>query len=367
MKASLNYFAVFFLAFILMSCSDHEKKMIVFPGESWKTQSPESQGIDSGKLDDALAVLRSFCGKDGTDQTLIVRNGYIIWQGPNTQKANNVYSTSKSFTSTVLGLLIQEDQCQLNDFAYHWEPALNIEPYRHITLRHFTTMTSGYNAKGDTRWDEVSKDWSWAPYDPGEPIFLPGERYCYWDEAQMMFGRVLTRIAGMEIKQVFDQNIGSTIGMGHFEWGTEGTIGSMDINNGCTGVKVNAHQLARFGWLFLNNGNWDGKQLISSEWVKEATSVQVPESIPVADTDRKSTNGSGSYGYNWWINAGASAMPESPNSLYYASGFNNNMCFVIPEWQMVIVRMGLDGNPREPKHITYNRFFKALKEAVVDL
>ncbi|NND06882.1 MAG: serine hydrolase [Saprospiraceae bacterium] len=354
---------ILFIAIVISSLSGFTQDL-VFPKEEWQVRSPTSQGVDLSLLSAALDTLASFCREDGLSQTLIIKNGYIIFSGDSTFKRNNIYSSTKSFTSNILGLLVEEGKCAIDDYASKWEPSLRPTPYNMIRLRHFASMSSGYNAVGSTRWNEESEDWSWTPYQPGEPIGQPGASYCYWDEAQMMFGRVLTRIAGQPIRDYVIAKIGESIGVEGFHWGEEGQVAGIPINNGCTGIKINAHELARFGWLYLNKGMWDGDQLISPEWVKMATMSQVAATIPVADTDRSNVLGSGSYGFNWWLNSGLSAMPDSLKSLYYASGFNNNMCFVIPEWKMVVVRMGMDGNPDEPKYIAYNRFFKALGVAV---
>lgn len=337
----------------------------IFPRAEWLESTPEAQHLHPEMFEQALHTLKSFCREDGLDQTLIIRNGYIVFKGDSTHKRNNIYSSTKSFTSTVLGLLVEEGKCSIEDYASKWEPSLRTSPYDEIKLKHFSSMSSGYNAVGSTRWNEESQDWSWTPYQPGEPIGKPGESYCYWDEAQMMFGRVLTRITGQSIKDYFIEKVGKNIGIDGFRWGEEGQVKEIPINNGCTGVNINAHELARFGWLYVNQGMWEGQQLVPAEWVEKATRPQVAQSVPVADTDRSNVLGSGSYGYNWWINAGLSAMPDSPKSLYYASGFNNNMCFVIPEWDMVVVRMGMDGNPDEPKYIAYNSFFRDLGKAVM--
>ncbi|CAN5423301.1 hypothetical protein BH23BAC1_BH23BAC1_27220 [soil metagenome] len=69
------------------------------------------------------------------------------------------------------------------------------ENYSKVTLRDFATMTSGYCAPGDSRWGEASADWSPEPYIPCDPLFAPGSQFAYWDEAQMMFGKVLTQLA----------------------------------------------------------------------------------------------------------------------------------------------------------------------------
>ncbi len=336
----------------------------VFPGDEWDVVSPESEGIDPCAMEDALAYLKSKCFEDGLNEVLIVRRGRVVYAGPDVHRKHNIYSCTKSFTSTVLGLLIDEGKCSLNSPAWNWEPLLKAS-YEAVTLRHFATMTSGYNAVGDTRWEGESADWSWTPYDPGQPLFRPGTAYAYWDEAMMMFGRCLTRIAGESLKSIMDRRIGRAIGLGDWQWGNEGSIDGIPINNGCTGILMNAGQLARFGHLFLNEGNWDGQQLIPRTWVEEATRARVPEDLPVAPTDRSGTRGSGSYGYNWWVTGGLSPLPDVPARTYYASGLNHNVCFVVPEWEMVFVRMGDDRNPPEGKHIVWNEFLKRFSGAIL--
>ena len=132
------------------------------------------------------------------------------------------------------------------------------------------------------------------------------------------------------------------------------------------GLITNARDLARFGLLFLNRGNWNGKQLISSSWVDEATSVQVPTSIPNDETQR--AYGSGAYGYNWWINgitpSGKRFLPGADPSTYWASGFGTNKCYVIPAWGMVIVRTG--GIPQDWKEAdsVFNTFLEIVGKAI---
>jgi CubicO group peptidase (beta-lactamase class C family) len=183
----------------------------------------------------------------------------------------------------------------------------------------------------------------------------------------MMFGKGLTLVAGKSMKAYLDEKVMRDIEFGDWSWATEQDSSiQVSINNGCTGVNINASQLARIGYLFLNEGNWNGKQLINKEFVKAALSVQVSESVPVFEGERKNAQGSGSYGFNWWVNSeeGLSKMPHAPLRTAYLSGLNHNMCFVIPEWDMVIVRMGDDKNPELPKHQVWDGFFKILKDGI---
>ncbi|MBN1480669.1 serine hydrolase [candidate division KSB1 bacterium] len=360
-------YVIFFTGLFIMTCS--RTPDMIFPTSEWRIAAPESQGFDQSKMNEALTMLAGYCGKDGLEEAMLIRNGRIIFAGDSTTKVHNIWSSTKSFTSTILGLLVEDSIVSLDDLAWRYEPLLR-EKYPDVTLRHFATMTSGYSAVGRNRWGQNSDDWSLQPFVPNDPLFEPGTAFAYWDEAMNMFGRVLTHILAEDIQRLLRDRITDPIGMGHFGWWAEDSLNGSPIRFGSTGIDISAQQLARFGHLFLNKGNWNGHQLISAEWIERATSAQVPVTIELADTDRKSIDGRGVYGYNWWVNGvkpdGQRLMPNTPKSTFYASGFNNNMCFVVPEWNMVLVRMGMDGNPPEGKAFVYDQFFKELKKSFIE-
>ena len=357
-----------FLLLILTGCS-YNYPGTIFPGDEWEIRSPESQGIDPEKMRAALDYLESRCKHTGIKEVVIIRDGYMVYGGEQIDSVHNIWSCSKTFTSTVLGLLIDDGLVYLDDGAATYEPLLK-EYYPDVTFRHFASMTSGYSAVGKSRWDtEGYADWSWTVYEPEAPYFAPGTAFAYWDEAQMMFGRVLTQILKRPMREFLQERVTDAIGMGDWQWFPEKDLNGIPIHNGCTNVHVNAKQLARWGWLFLNNGNWQGQQLISKKWVEMATSVQVPNTVPVGDTDRASIVGPGCYGFNWWVNGrkadGSLKLPGAPEDCYFASGFNNNKCIVIPEWNMVVVRLGEDGHP-EDKDVVYGMFLKMLGQAIAE-
>ena len=349
---------------ITFSCSNDPDK--VFPSKNWIRNSPQELGVDEKVLEKALDYLASQSNSDKNEEVLIIRNGEVIFEGDSISNSHNIYSCTKGFTSLVMGLLADEGKLNLDDKVYQVIPELR-HFYPNITWKHFATMTSGYSAKGISRWEAENSDWSWTPFQPDTAHFPPGTQYEYWDEAQMMFGKGLTLVAGKSMKRYLDEKVMNEIEFGDWNWGTEqDSSTNIPINNGCTGIQINAEQLARIGYLFLNEGNWNGKQLIHRNFVKDALSVQVPESLPVFEGERKSARGSGSYGFNWWVNSenGMSKMPSAPAKTAYLSGLNHNMCFVIPEWDMVIVRMGDDKNPDLPKHEVWDRFFNILKAGI---
>ncbi len=182
---------------------------------------------------------------------------------------------------------------------------------------------------------------------------------------------MLTRAAGEPLEELFRRRIADPIGMNReqWEWGSF-EPGELRINGGAgnkgKGIHISARELARFGHLFLNRGTWGDTQLLSADWVDAATTVQVPASLPLADP-QGNIEGPGVYGYNWWVNGRDESIrkwPDAPAGSYAASGYNNNDMFVLPEWNMVIVRLGLDQNECEITDDIYSTFLQNVGRAV---
>jgi CubicO group peptidase (beta-lactamase class C family) len=96
----------------------------VFPGAAWQQATPESQGVDSAKLQAAVDYLREAAGREGVKRMVIVRNGRMIWRGPEADKPQGVWSVTKAFTSTAHGLLIEDGKCSLDTLAKDFDPEL---------------------------------------------------------------------------------------------------------------------------------------------------------------------------------------------------------------------------------------------------
>ena len=347
----------------------------VFPAKDWQESSPESQGLDSAQLNAAADYLRENSGSDGVNQLAIIRNGHMVWKGAEIDKVHGVWSATKSFTSTVLGLLIDDGKATLDTLAKDHVPAM-AAAYPDVTLRHFTTMSSGYRAMKDEPSGSYRHGPSSTPFDPcGTPLFAPGTQYAYWDSAMNQFGHVLTRIAGEPMKDLFKRRIADPIGMdpNGWNWGDFGRIDGIAVNGGSGNsnkhIFISARQIARLGYLFLNRGNWNGRQLISAAWVDQATKPQVPASKPVWRDS--GADGRGTYGFNWWMNGtkadGTRKWPGAPAGTYAASGYNNNDMFVIPEWNMVIVCLGLDEGQHKITDEVYSSFIEQVGKAITDL
>ena len=342
---------------------------MIFPETSWQHAFPESEKVDSEELEMAVSWFERNVPFDGVKRLIIVRNGRVIWQGPEVEQRQRVWSVTKTFTGTAHGLLDDDGKCSLDTRAKNFCPVLT-EYYPDVTLRHLATMTSGYDGVGGTyncnaegRCDDNSL------VDPLPPLFEPGTKYQYWDEALQQYGFVLTKIAGEPLDGLLKKRILKPIGIQKIAWQLDYTG---KVLNWTGGLEISTSDLARFGLLFLNRGGWGGKQLLSAEWVDAATTVQVPPSIPNAHPT--STQGSGTYGFLWWPNGtrrdGTCRWPDAPQGTYACCGYNNNDMFVLPAWNMVIVRLGLDQGERHGgfsiTDATYNEFIKRIGNAILD-
>jgi len=324
---------------LLGSCA--QAPPAVYPGEAWAEASPESQGIDSAKLREALDWLATNTGANGTSETVVVRRGFLVWKGANVDRKHSVWSCTKSLTSTAFGLLEADGKVTLDTPAKDLLPHL-AAAYGEVRLRHFLTMTSGYDGEGGSYDKHEGAADANALVPPSPPFFPPGTRFRYWDEAMMQFGSALTKAAGEPLPDFMKRRVFDPIGMKSWTWAPAGAV-----PNWTGGFHTTARDLARFGLLFLRGGLWDGRRIVPADWVERATSIQVPASLP-RDPISPRQEGPGVYGFNWWVNGlrpdGARHWPGAPPGAFAAVGHNNNRCFVVPEWDLVLVRTGTDGN-----------------------
>ena len=207
---------------------------MAFPAKGWQEATPQSRGVDPAKLAAAVEYLKRRSGRDGVKELVIIRRGRLIWKGSRIDKVHGVWSLTKSFTSTALGLLIDDGKCTLDTLAKDHVPSL-ARHYPRLALRHFATMTSGYRAAGDEPRGEYKHGPSPTPFRPARPLFAPpGSRFAYWDSAMNQFANVLTRIAGEPIESLLKQRIADPIGMNRakWDWGDFGKVDGLTVNGG---------------------------------------------------------------------------------------------------------------------------------------
>jgi len=352
---------------------------MVFPAREWSQATPQSQHVDPAGLRAAIAYMDEHFGAEGARELVIVRNGRLIWKGSHSDSCHEIYSATKVFTSTLLGVLIGQSKCKLDTLATDCLPGLpeRYPAYAGLRLRHLASMQGGYRGKVA----HVAKGQIWGDpvvyvTQPDVPEFQPaGTQVAYNDHDVHLLGRILaTRIARRPLNDLFRRTVAGPIGMSRWDWGICGTVDGMDHCNaagtpalkGNGGIRTTPTELARLGLLYLNRGNWDGKQVLPASFVDQATTSQVPATAP----GRSRTLLSGAYGFYWWTNGvmanGKRRWPDAPPRTYGAHGASTNFCIVVPEWKLVIARMGkapIPGNYAQQDQV-WSAFFARLAAAI---
>ncbi|GAB3642243.1 serine hydrolase [Spirosoma arcticum] len=283
---------------------------------------------------------------------IILRHGYIVAEWGDTQRADPTYSAAKSVLSTVVGIsherglipdIHQPVAKLIHDGGY--ESAQN----RAITWEHHLRQTSEWEGE---LWGKNSDFIGKEAFGRGErkprTLQAPGTYYEYNDVRINRMALSLLRLWKKPIPDVVRDEIMNPIGASdtwqYIPYPT--AVADIDgkpmpsVSGGTRwggGLRISARDLARFGYLFLRQGRWADRQIVSANWVKQATTPG-----PVGPD----------YGYLWWLNTGTGESdkkpwPDAPTTSYAALGAGSNTVWVDLEHDIVIVWRWHNGNPNE--------------------
>ncbi len=254
--------------------------------------SPESAGIPSS------AILR-FLERIGLERTcmhgfLILRGGQIAvegyWAPFTVDRKHRMYSISKSVVSLAIGLLIDEGKLRLEDRAetfFKDKLSEQVHPYlAQTTIRDLLMMSTPHSRNSYTRNDS---DWA-ATFFQMEPSHPPGTIFAYDTAATVILNTIVERISGVHFLEYMRPRLLDPIGFSKDAWCIQTPEGT---SWGGSGVICTLRDMAKLAYVCLNGGRWDGQQLISEEYIREATSKQIDNSI----------NGNRGYGYQIWMEA----------------------------------------------------------------
>ena len=345
---------------------------IYFPerGNAWKTATPAKLGIDKAKLNEAVdfaqeneysepkdlrvAILNGFkhepfhyiagpTKKRGGPAGVILKNGYIIAQWGDVNRVDMTFSVTKSYLSTIAGLAL--DNGFISDITdrvsnYVWDKTFDGEHNNKITWEHLLNQSSDWSGELFGM-----KDWADRPPREGgiddwknRKLNEPGTYFKYNDVRVNILSYSLLQVWRKPLPQVLKERIMDPIGASttwrwfgyDHAWVNIDGLQMKSVTGGGhsgAGVFINTLDHARFGLLFMNNGNWNGKQLISKNWIKMAT-------IPSSANE--------SYGYMWWLNQGSRKMEGVPDHVFYAAGFGGNYIIIDKKNNLVIVTRWLE-------------------------
>ena len=242
-------------------------------------------------------------------------------------QARNIYSHTKSFMATAVGIAIAEDKLSLEDRLTEYFPEAvpkDAQPELHeITLRNLLTMSSGFNRSylmgSDRRSGKGVPDY--VAYMLSRPMEMkPGERFHYSTADSILAGRMVEKAVGMGLGEYLYRRLFSHMDIGYPVW--ENCPQGHPIGGG--GMFLKLTDMMKLGQLYLADGIWNGERLVESEWIREASSKQI--STPGEEEEQYIW--SCGYGYQFWL----SPYPGS----YRADGAFGQITTVLPESGLVV-------------------------------
>ena len=299
-----------------------------WPTEDWRTSTPEEQGIDSEDLVNMMETLLSADPSYEIDSITIIRNGYMVFDTtfypflPDSKHI--IHSCTKSIISALIGISI--DQGYIEGVR---QPVLDLFPERTIanlttdkeamTLEDVLMMATGlecrdsylYNWRGLS---EMGRSQDWVQFVLDLPMAEePGTRFEYCNGASFLLSAIIQETTGMNALDFAKENLFGPLGISDVEWPSN----PQGISIGWGQLHMRPHDMAKIGYLYLNEGMWDGNQIIPSEWVETSTQKHIT-AYTLED----------GYGYQWWVD---------DSGIYMALGYAGQYIVVLPELEMVVV------------------------------
>lgn len=294
---------------------------------------PEALGVPSGALCDLLAAFAA--SPHELHSIAIARHGRAMLRGWWSPYAADVpqllYSLSKSFTATAVGFALAEGKLGLDDRVIDFFPeqappgaSANLAALR---VRHLLTMSVGH---GSDSTPHMTHQQDWVRAFLALPIdHAPGSVFLYDSGASYMLSAIIQKVSGTRLDTYLRPRLFDPLDMESVSW-AQCPLG---IAAGGWGLKVTTDALARFGQLYLQQGRWQGRQLLPEGWVAQATSTHIRQPLtptqPGQDpaTLLARSDWHQGYGYQFW---------RCRHNAYRGDGALGQFCLVMPDQQTVV-------------------------------
>jgi CubicO group peptidase (beta-lactamase class C family) len=297
-----------------------------WPKKDWRHSSPVDQGMDSEPLADMIEKILN--EELNIDNITIVRNGYLVldvYFHPFQKDLKHIiHSCTKSITSALVGIAI--DEGYIDGVG---APVIGFFPdktFAHLdddkqamTLEHLLTMSSGLRCRDSYLYDwegmqEMHQTRDWIQFVLDLPMReAPGTRFEYCNGASYLLSAILQTTTKTTVLSFAREHLFGPLGITDVEW----PVSRQFVNIGWGGMWLTPHDMAKIGFLYLNEGRWDGEQIVPSQWVEASTSAQINAGTMAE-----------SYGYQWWVDIG---------EYYMALGYGGQLIIVHPRHNSVVV------------------------------
>jgi CubicO group peptidase (beta-lactamase class C family) len=310
-----------------------KSQKIYWPTREWRSSSPEAQGMDSAKLAEAFDYIRQ--NKVPIHSLLIVRNGNIVLDASfypfQADQLHDGASMTKSVTSTLIGIAI--GQHKLTGVS---QPILSLFPQRtianrserkeHVTIEQLLTMTSNLDcrAQHEITLSEMMQSKDWVKFMLDLPIADdPGNKFVYCSGGMHLLSGIISQTTGVNALDFARRELFHPLGIDDVVWPADPN----GISHGWGDLHLRPRDWAKLGYLWLNHGRWEDRQLVPGDWMGAATQVHSRASW------------GDQYGYGFWVH------PDRKPPEFEALGRGGQRVSVLPEKNLVVVFTGGEFEP----------------------
>ena len=326
------------------------------------------QAFSFAQADEKALTGYAFSPQFSTDALLVYQDGKTIYEkyanGYSASTPHPLWSVTKSISMAIFGLAEAEGKISSDDLVTHWYPEADSKIWGDVKLSHLLEMTSGVG------WSEayernplvssvVSLLYKKSSFDDmpayrlshGKKVARAGERFNYSSGDTNLLMGALKKALAQDYNTYPWSKLFEPLGMQSFTLEQDGSGVFIGSSYGiCT-----ARDLLRFGELFLNEGSWQGKRLLSKEWVKRAFTPN--SAFSELRLNHRPMEG---YGRSWWLNTPiptaqiGKEVKSAPVDAYSAQGHYGQFLFIVPSQKLIVVRLATDKNGNR---LDLNQFF----------
>ena len=328
-----------------------------FPGDAWETKNHDEVGLDKLKIEELFELTFS---DDATMSAVLIKDGYIIKEqyaeGFDENSYGTSWSTAKSFYAALVGISLDKGEIDsLDDPVAKYVPQYNEGKKKDITIRQILNMTSGL--------EFPSHEHEMMFFEPDHLAYAyevgvedePGKVFQYNNVNSMLMGEILKGATGKTAKQLIEERLFSKIGLKNYTaWEDEA---GNTLTYCC--LDMSARDYSRFGILFSRDGNWDGEQVISKDYVDESLKLYWG-STPSMGWMHSDTRG---YSLQWWI-----SKYDDEAKIYNTSGKFGQFVFIDKERDIIFTRITkyrpIEGDIQDWGPLGYLRFLGSVDRAI---
>lgn len=281
-----------------------------------------------------------------TQGFLFIQNDTIqyenYWRGQQEDTKHISWSMAKSYVSALFGIAIEEGYIKnINQTVDEYLPELKGSGYDNVKIKDVLQMSSGvkFNEDISDPKSDINRYWEGFVFGGSQDEFAatlenerpPGTYNKYVSIDTHVLGMIIVKATGKSLAEYLEEKIWKPIGNEHDAYWLADEYGMEQANGG---LNASLRDFAKLGRLYLNKGNWEGKQIVPTKWIEQSTSITEEYLMPQSEN---SANKGIGYGYQWWI-------PEGTEGEFMAIGVFNQHIYVNPTTNTIIVKNSANKN-----------------------